>query len=333
MKISVIGAGSFGTALALLLHKNGHQVSMWSHSKDTADAIRQNKENSIYLPGFMIPETLLVSGDLQNTLKDAELVLFVVPTQATREVLTNAKQWLRPGAIIISGSKGIEKGTHKLVAEIFLDVLGETFRDKMFFLSGPSFAKEIAAEIPTAVTLAGYNEQAIPPIQKIFSNNYFRAYGTKDVIGVELGGALKNIIAIATGAADGLQLGNNTRAAIITRGLAEIARLGKAMGANPLTLMGLAGMGDLVLTCTGDLSRNRSVGMQLGQGKTLTEIMSTMRMIAEGVPTTESAYELSKMLKVDMPITHAVFSALYEGRSMKEILYQLMTRQLKFEGE
>ncbi|RME92814.1 MAG: NAD(P)H-dependent glycerol-3-phosphate dehydrogenase [Candidatus Hydrogenedentota bacterium] len=333
MKVAVIGAGSFGTCLALLLHRNGHSVKMWSHSKDTCKAIQEKRENIIYLPGYKIPNDINVSNSLEDTLSDVELVLFVVPTQVTREVLKEAKKFLSEKVWVVSASKGIEKNTHALVSDIFVQELGDDAKERLFFLSGPSFAKEVAAGMPTAVTLAGFEERLIPAVQNIFSGKTFRAYGTTDVIGVEIAGAMKNVIALATGITDGLGFGLNSRAAIMTRGLAEIARLGKELGANPVTFMGLAGMGDLVLTCTGSLSRNRTVGLKLGEGKTLEEITKDMRMVAEGVPTTQSAYELSKKYNVEMPITTLVYQVLYENRNVRDAAEALMSRRLKFEGE
>ncbi len=333
MRVTVVGAGSFGTSLAKVLAENNHEVLLWSHSEDTVEAIRTKGENSIYLPGVRLPTNISVTHDMQQAMAGSEMVLSVVPTQATREVWVKAKEFLPAGIPVVVGSKGVEKKTHKLVCDIFVDVLGEENKKNLFFLSGPSFAKEIAAQIPTAITIAGYSKDRTPDIQKIFHNHYFRVYGTSDVIGVELGGALKNVMAIATGISDGLGMGHNSRAAIITRGLAEIARLGTNMGADPLTFMGLAGMGDLVLTCTGDLSRNRTVGLRLGEGMTLNEIMSNMRMVAEGVPTTESAYELSKEREVSMPITEAIYHILYENESPREAITRLMGRSIKFETD
>lgn len=327
MRISVIGAGSFGTALAKLVAENGHDVLLWSHSKDTADAISSQHENTIYLKGIALPETIQVTTDLAAAVKHAELVVSATPTQAIREVYAGTDL----NVPIVVASKGIEKKTHLLVCEVFQQIFGKEREQNLFFLSGPSFAREMALKIPTAITIAGYHAERLPEIQKVFHNDYFRAYATPDVIGVELGGALKNVMAIATGIADGLKFGSNTRAAIITRGLAEIARLGEKLGAKPITFMGLAGMGDLVLTCTGDLSRNRTVGLKLGSGMSLAEIQSEMRMVAEGVPTTESAYELAQNLGVDLPITTAVYRILYENKPAREAIKELMSRSIKFE--
>ena len=332
MQVTVMGAGSFGTSLAKLLAENGHPVTLWSHSADTLDAIAKTGENSIYLPGIALPKMNLTQ-DAQNALQNAELVVTAVPAQATRSVWEKHREHLPKNALVVSASKGIEIGTNALVSDILLEVLGAEYRNKLFFLSGPSFAKEIALRIPTAITIAGWDAARIPDIQKSFHNEYFRVYGTADVNGVELGGALKNVMAIATGISDGLGLGNNSRAAIITRGLAEIARMGKRMGADPMTFMGLAGIGDLVLTCTGDLSRNRSVGIRLGKGEKLKEIVDSMRMVAEGVPTTRSAYELAQRLGIELPIMEGVYSILYEDKPAKTAIIELMSRRLKFEGE
>lgn len=331
MRISVIGAGSFGTALAKLVAENGHDVLIWSHSADTAEAIAKNRENTIYLKGIPLPESIRVTTDFDAAAKHAELVISATPTQAIREVYATHGGAAKIHVPVVVASKGIEKKSHMLVCEIFKDIFGEDEKGNLFFLSGPSFAREMALKMPTAITIAGYDATKLPEIQKVFHNEYFRAYATPDVIGVELGGALKNVMAIATGIADGLKFGSNTRSAIITRGLAEIARLGEKLGAKPITFMGLAGMGDLVLTCTGDLSRNRTVGLKLGQGMTLAAVQSEMRMVAEGVPTTESAHELAVKLGVELPITDAVYKVLYEGKPALEAIKELMGRSIKFE--
>ncbi|MES0490798.1 MAG: NAD(P)H-dependent glycerol-3-phosphate dehydrogenase [Leptospirales bacterium] len=333
MKIAIIGAGSFGTALGIALSGQVKTVHLWSHSNDIVESITQKKQNAVYLPEIILPDNIIASSDLASVLDGAEYVLSVVPTQATREVWTKAKEFIRPDAKIVVASKGIEQKTHKLVSDIFIDLLGEQSKSRLFFLSGPSFAKELAAKKPTAITIAGYERAGIPEIQSIFSTRYFRIYGTTDVTGVELGGALKNVIAIATGISDGLQMGNNTRAALITRGLAEIARLGKSMGADPLTFMGLAGLGDLVLTCTGDLSRNRSVGLKLASGQKIADILKSMRMVAEGVTTTQSAYELAQIKGIEMPITEAVYQILYNDKTPEEGWRMLVQREPRFESD
>lgn len=331
MRITVIGAGSFGTALAKITAENSHDVLLWSHSNDTAEAIRTTGENTIYLKGIALPKNIRVTTDFREAIAHAELLISATPTQVIREVYSHEGRANEINVPIVVASKGIEKKTHLLVCDIFRQVFGDDKKANLFFLSGPSFAREMALKMPTAITIAGYATERLPEIQRVFHNEYFRAYATPDVIGVELGGALKNVMAIATGIADGLKLGSNTRAALITRGLAEIARLGEKLGAKPITFMGLAGMGDLVLTCTGDLSRNRTVGLKLGQGMSLAEIQSEMRMVAEGVPTTESAFELSQSLGVEMPITAAVYRILYEGKPAPQAIKELMSRSIKFE--
>lgn len=335
MKAAILGAGSFGTALAITLSEKFDEVCLWSHSPDVVEHILQTKENSVYLPGFSLAGNIKPSTQMNEVMKEADVVLSVVPTQATREVWVEAVKHLDSKSYVVFASKGIEQKTHKLVNEIILDITGfnNEERKRLYFLSGPSFAKELAQKKPTVITIAGYDPDGIMKVQELFHTRYFRTYGTTDVTGVELGGALKNIMAIATGISDGLGMGSNARAAIITRGLAEIARLGRALGADPMTFMGLAGMGDLVLTCTGELSRNRSVGIRLAKGEKIDEIVSSMRMVAEGVTTTESAYSLSQKKEVEMPITEAAYHVLYLNKSPAETYGMLMGRQLKFEAE
>ena len=335
MKLAILGAGSFGTSLAMTLSEKFKQVFLWSHSPDVVNHILNTRENSVYLPGFFMPPNVQPSGDMEEVMKDADVILSVVPTQATREVWEQARNYLNDHCYLVFASKGIEQKSHKLVNEIAREVtqLGDEEKKRFLFLSGPSFAKELAEKKPTAITIAGYDSDSTKKVQELFHTSYFRTYGTTDVVGVELGGALKNIMAIATGVSDGLGMGNNARAALITRGLAEIARLGRALGADPLTFMGLAGMGDLVLTCTGDLSRNRLVGIRLAKGEKIAEIVNSMRMVAEGVTTTESAYHLAREKGVEMPITEAAYHVLYLDKSPRETYGMLMNRQLKFETE
>ena len=331
MKVTVLGAGSFGTSLAKLLAENQHQVQVWSHTEETANTINEKHENTKYLPGFELPLNLTATSELEKSFKQAELVLSAIPTQATRSVLDQCKGMIEQKTPVVACSKGIEQGTHKLVCDIFLDVLGEEYKDNLYFLSGPSFAKEIASRIPTLVTIASYNQEDTTKIQEAFRSEYFMPFASHDVVGIELAGALKNVIAIACGISDGLGLGHNTRAAIITRGLNEIARLGKAMGADPLTFMGLAGMGDLVLTCTGDLSRNRTVGLRLGEGMALKKVLDNMNQVAEGVTTTQSSYELAQEKQTEMPIADQVYKILYEDKTPKAAMTDLMKRIPKIE--
>lgn len=330
-RIAVLGAGAFGTSLAKVLADQGNPTRLWTRREEHASAMNTSRENVRYLPGAKLPESLSASSDLAHTVEGAELVLFVVPSHATRKVATEVKDALAADALICCATKGIENDTLMLMSELLEDVLGEAARPRLTYLSGPSFAKELAAGVPTAVTVAGHNQEAAERVQREFATANLRMYYTHDVAGVEVGGAMKNVIAIAAGAIDGLGLGLNTRAALMTRGLAEIGRLAAAKGAAPMTMAGLAGMGDLVLTCTGSLSRNRTVGFELGKGRTLSEILASLGQVAEGVKTTKSAHELGKKLGVELPITDEVYLVLYENKPAKQALVDLMTRPLKHE--
>jgi glycerol-3-phosphate dehydrogenase (NAD(P)+) len=330
-KIGVIGAGSWGTTLADLLAKKGHDVTLWAYEADLVAEMKQTRCNNLFLQGITLSPNLEFTNELQEAVAEKGLLLFVVPTQVLRMVVRNALPFFKSSALIVSASKGIELDTLMTVSQIYEELLpGDLYRN-FSALSGPSFAREVALEMPTAVAVAANRPEVALQVQRIFTRSYFRVYTNNDIIGVELGGAIKNVIAIAAGISDGLGFGHNTRAALITRGLAEMNRLGRAMGAQAATFAGLAGMGDLVLTCTGDLSRNRSVGFKLGEGRRLDEILGEMRMVAEGVKTTESAYNLSRRLKVDMPITEKVYQVLYEGKPAREAVLELMTRDLKAE--
>lgn len=329
--IGVIGAGSWGTTLADLLAKKGHRVTLWAFEEELVAEMEQSRENSIYLKGISLSPNLSFTASLQEVVQDKELLLFVSPSQVIRRVLSGALPHIASGTVIISASKGIEVETLKLVSQVYEELLPADLYQSFAVLSGPSFAREVAMEMPTAVVAAAEDPLVAKRVQDTFNCSYFRVYTNSDIIGVELGGAVKNVIAIAAGIADGLGFGCNTRAALITRGLAEIARLGSALGARGDTFAGLAGMGDLVLTCTGDLSRNRSVGIQLGQGKKLAEILGGMRMVAEGVKTTESTCLLARKLGVEMPIAFKVNDILYNDRPAREAVIELMSRDLKAE--
>lgn len=330
--IGVIGAGSWGTTLADLLAKKRHRVTLWAYEKELVEEMQTRRENSIYLPGIRLADNLNFTGSLEETVSGKDLLLFVVPSQVLRRVLVAAAAHIPEGAIIVSASKGIEVETLKLVSQLYEESLPESLYRRFAVLSGPSFAREVAMEMPTAVVAAASDPMIAKGVQDIFNCRFFRIYTNSDVVGVELGGAVKNVIAIAAGIADGLGFGCNTRAALITRGLAEISRLGQALGARGETFAGLAGMGDLVLTCTGDLSRNRSVGIQLGQGRTLADILSEMRMVAEGVKTTESTCLLAWKLGIEMPIAFKVNEILYNDRPARDAVIELMSRDLKAEG-
>jgi len=330
--IGVIGAGSWGTTLADMLAKKGHKVTLWAYEQELVAEMESRHENSIYLKDITLSGNLAFTGSLESAVSNKELLLFVVPSQVLRKVVKEAIPFISGNALIVSASKGIEVGTLKLVSQIYEELLPPELFRCFSVLSGPSFAREVAMEMPTAVVVAAEDIRVAKGVQDVFNCRFFRVYTNRDVIGVELGGAVKNVIAIAAGIADGLGFGYNTRAALITRGLAEITRLGLALGANGETFAGLAGMGDLVLTCTGDLSRNRTVGIQLGQGKTLAQILSEMRMVAEGVKTTESTCLLAGKLGVDMPIAFKVNEILYNERPAKAAVLELMSRDLKAEG-
>jgi glycerol-3-phosphate dehydrogenase (NAD(P)+) len=331
-KIGVIGAGSWGTTLADLLAKNGHDVTLWAYEPELVREMAESGINSLFLPDVRLSPRLRYTNSLREAAADKELLLFVVPSQVVRGVISSVLPFLAPEAVIVSASKGIELETLMLVSQIYADLLPRELYRNFAVLSGPSFAREVAREMPTAVVAAAVETAVARRVQNTFTTGYFRVYTNTDVTGVELGGAIKNVIAIAAGISDGLGFGHNTRAALITRGLAEMTRLGLAMGAQTATFAGLAGMGDLVLTCTGDLSRNRSVGMKLGHGMGLTEILAEMRMVAEGVKTTESARDLARRLGVDMPITEKVYEILYHDKPAREAVIELMTRDPKAEG-
>lgn len=330
-KIGVIGAGSWGTTLANLLAKKGHEVTLWVHEADRVPELKRTRVNSLYLPGIQLSSHLCFTGDLEEAVSGKELILSVTPSQVTRAVLGKSLPYISEGAVIVNASKGIEVETLLTMSQVCAEILPSALLKNYCVLSGPTFAREVAQEMPTAIVAAAAEKRVSLIVQETFSTGYFRVYTNRDVIGVELGGSIKNVISIAAGISDGLGLGHNTRAALITRGLAEMARLGAAMGAQPSTFAGLAGMGDLVLTCTGDLSRNRTVGMKLGHGMRLGEILGEMRMVAEGVKTTQSAYSLARRLNVDMPITEKVHQILYEDKPARHAVMELMSRDLKSE--
>jgi len=323
--IAVIGAGSWGTTLASLLSKKGFDVVIWAREKEIADAINSKKENPIYLPNIKLPHNLISTDDILEAIKKARFIVNVVPTQHIRSVFTSLQNKLNDENIVVSASKGIEKGTLKTPSMILEEIINK----KVYVLSGPTFAIEVAQEKPTAVTISGSEKRGRLLLQEIFSTSYFRVYEHDDPLGAEIGGAIKNVIAIAAGICDALELGNNARAALITRGLHEIMRLGKKMGAKEITFSGLSGLGDLFLTCTSNLSRNYTVGYRLGKGESLNEISKSMRSIAEGVETSLSAMQLSKKLDVEMPITTEIYQVIYEGKTPQQAASDLMNRTLK----
>ena len=325
--IAVIGAGSWGTTLAHLLSSKGFEIALWVYEKDLSEEIRQTRVNSVYLPDIELPDNIRVTGSLEEALEKARYIVNAVPAQHTRSIFREVLPYMIDEAIIVSVAKGIERGTLLTVSSI----LKELSAHPVAVLSGPSFAKEVIKKLPTAVTLATENIHTGVLLQEIFNVDHFRVYTHDDLLGVELGGALKNVMAIASGIADSLGLGNNARASLITRGLVEMTRLGIAMGAKERTFSGLSGIGDLVLTCSSPLSRNYTVGVKLGQGMKLKDILTQMRSVAEGVPTADSAYELSKKYHVEMPIIEQVYKVLYEDQDAGHAVKNLMERSLKSE--
>jgi glycerol-3-phosphate dehydrogenase (NAD(P)+) len=333
MKIGVIGAGSWGTTLANVLAKKSYDVTLWVYEQDLAARLPETRINDLYLEGISLSPNLSYTNDLAAAVQGRQALVLVSPSQVMRPVLKQLKPHLADDCLLISAAKGIENDTLLTMSEVLQEVLGTDVKQRSAFLSGPSFAREVAAEQPTAVAVAADDLAVASRVQELFSTEYFRVYTNQDVVGIEIGGAMKNVIALAAGVSDGLGFNHNARAALITRGLAEIARLGEALGAQEATFSGLAGMGDLVLTCTGDLSRNRSVGIELGRGRKLDEILNKMRMVAEGVKTTLSAYQLATKLGVAMPITEQMYLILYEDKDPKQAVADLMSRALSSEDE
>ena len=330
MKCAVLGAGAWGTALANLLGENGHDTAVWALEPDVAEAITTAHENPRFLPGAALHARVRASTDTDSVLDGAELIVLASPSHVLRDVLTSCAPAAKERATIVVATKGIERGTLSLMTEVAEQLLPGR---PIVALSGPSFAAEVAARQPTAIVAASKEPEAAEHAQQLFSSPSFRVYTHDDVVGVELGGALKNVMAVATGISDGLGLGFNARAALITRGLAEMTRLGTRLGARAITFAGLAGVGDLVLTCTGALSRNRAVGLEIGRGRTLPEVLAGRQTVAEGVTTTESASALALREGVDMPIVAAVRRILFERQPARWALVELMTRDLRGEED
>jgi len=332
-KIAIIGGGSWGTALAIVLSRSRqrHALSLWVHDAKLGAALHDSRENNVYLPEFKVPLEVEITSDIAAALANAEIVLGVVPAPHARIVYTAMREHLSPGAIIVSASKGIELDSHFRMSEVIAEVFARHSGKGIAVLSGPSFAREVARGDPTAVVIASHDAALASELQEEFAGATFRLYTNDDVIGVEIGGAVKNVIAIAAGVCAGLNLGANTTAALLTRGLAEMTRVAVALGGRRDTLAGLAGMGDLVLTSTGALSRNRTVGVELGKGRTLEDILSTTRMVAEGVGTTAATRELARRVKIEMPITEQMYATLYENRPPREAIRELMERRQKSE--
>ncbi len=333
LRLGVVGAGSWGTALANLLACKGYAIDLWVFEPEVCRQIEKQHENKVFLPGVTLSANLKPTNDLRRVVAAKDLVLVVVPSHDLRVVVGEMADSLDPATLLVTASKGIENQTHLTMNGVIQDVLKGWPEQQLAVVSGPSFAKEVARKAPTVVTAASTDMATAERVQSVFVTPYFRVYTNTDVVGVEIGGAIKNVIAIAAGVIDGLGLGLNTRAALITRGLTEIQRLGRRMGADPRTLAGIAGVGDLILTCTGDLSRNHTVGKKIGEGLRLDEILAEMRMVAEGVKTAKSVYNLARKLEVEMPICQAMYAILYEGLPPEKAVYRLMTRDLKQEFE
>ena len=331
MKLAIIGGGSWGTALAIVLAPRSESVTLWVYEADLAATMTRTRVNDIFLPGFKLPEGVQVVTDLATALGDADIVLGVMPSHHARGIYTAMLPYLTPSLILVSATKGLEQGSLLRVSQVIEQVVGAKFLPRIAVLSGPTFAREVAAGNPTAVVVASSSPEVARGVQHAFSGPTFRLYTNGDPAGVEVGAALKNVIAIGAGICEGLGLGHNPTAALITRGLAEITRLAIAMGGQARTLAGLAGLGDLVLTCSGELSRNRHVGKELGRGKQLREILGSMRMVAEGVETCGSAVALGEKFAADLPIIQQMHAVLSAGKSPKEAVRDLMDRTLKGE--
>lgn len=324
-KITVLGAGSWGTALSLVLADNGHDVNLWTHKEEQAKVINTTRKNKKYLD-IMIPEKIKAFYNLAESVKDAEAIIIVVPTAAIREVCQRLNTCLNKNPVIIHATKGIEPKTLKRVSEMISEEMDDYDYDDIVVLSGPSHAEEVALRHPTTVTVSSLNQENAKLAQDLFINESFRVYTSKDIIGIELGGSLKNIIALGAGISDGLGFGDNAKAALMTRGLAEISRLGSSLGANPLTFLGLPGVGDLIVTCTSVHSRNWKAGNLLGKGMKLADVLEQMEMVVEGVRTTEAAYQIATEQKVEMPITTGIYNVLFNDVPPKEIVESLMNR-------
>ncbi len=331
MNIAILGAGSWGTTLAVLLAEKGLDVCLWSHRPELAREIDRTRQNSRYLPGIVLPENLRIEADITRAVTGAAMIVTAVPSQALRETLLSLGDYSPGDTIFVNVAKGIELETGKRLTEVILETLPGLTPERIAVLYGPSHAEEVSQKHPTTVVSASSSIETAEKVQEVFHTDMFRIYANTDVVGVEIAGSVKNIIAIAAGISDGLGFGDNAKAAIITRGLAEISRLVETLGGDPLTLSGLSGIGDLVVTCLSRYSRNRYVGEEIGKGRHLDEIASEMKMVAEGVSTTKAVYNLSRKLGVDMPITEAVYGMLFEKKPAEQAILDLMTRDLKKE--
>ncbi|HOJ38370.1 MAG TPA: NAD(P)H-dependent glycerol-3-phosphate dehydrogenase [Ignavibacteriales bacterium] len=329
MKVSVIGAGSWGTTLAILLAENKHNVKLWEFDKENYNNLTIDRENKKFLPNVKFPDNLLITNDINDAVDYADVIVNAVPTQFIRNTYKSINNNTLENKILVNVSKGIEVNTQLRISQIFKDLFPNLQNDNLLILSGPSHAEEVSRKIPTAVVIASTNEKNSILVQEMFMNNYFRVYRSNDVIGVELGGAVKNVMAIGAGIIDGIGYGDNTKAALMTRGIVEIARMGKVLGADTKTFSGLSGIGDLIVTCSSKHSRNRYVGEQIGKGRKLKDIISEMNMVAEGVETTKSSYNLAKSLNVETPIINEVYEVLFNDKNPHDAIDDLMTRDMK----
>lgn len=332
MKVSVLGGGSWGTALAIILSNNGHEVTLWEYNKHYVKELKKYYENKVFLPGIKIPREIEITNSLKDASSDKHMIVIAVPTQFIRSVLKQIRKISFKNTTFVSVSKGIEKDTLLTVNHIIMEEL-KIPEESIGVLSGPSHAEEVSRKIPTAVVAASSNIETAREIQTAFANSYFRVYSSTDIVGVELGGALKNVIAVGAGIIDGAKFGDNTKAAIMTRGIAEISRLGVELGARPETFSGLSGMGDLIVTCMSRHSRNRYVGEQIGMGKKLPEVLKSMKMVAEGVETCKSVHQLAAKHHIDVPIANAVYNILFNEKDPVKVTNDLMSRGMKIELE
>jgi glycerol-3-phosphate dehydrogenase (NAD(P)+) len=329
--IGIIGAGGWGIALAKVLADKGEQVTLWCHGAESYHELQENRESHIYLAGILLPSSIKFTRSIEAAVTDKSLIICAVPSHTVRGVMASASSYVSSQTTVLCGTKGLEEESLKTMGEVLVEIFGDPQQQRHAFLSGPTFAIEVARGLPAAVTVAARQEDTARDVQETMSTQNFRVYTSTDIVGVQIGGVIKNIIAIAAGISDGLNLGHNARAALITRGLAEMTRLAIRMGADPMTLAGLPGLGDLVLTCAGDLSRNRKVGIQIAQGKSVQEITQGTRMVAEGVRNTRSVYILARNLGAEMPIVEQMYKVIHEGKKPAEAVRDLMQRSLKSE--
>lgn len=332
MKITVLGAGSWGTTLALVLHDNHHSVNLWTFDNEQAEVIRQKHENVQFLAGIKLPAEIDITTDIEKSCHERDIIVAAVPSQYLRSVLQHISHLNLENTVICNVAKGIENGSLMTMSEVLLDVLMHERRENLAILSGPSHAIEVCKRLPTMVVSASFKMKTAKIVQEAFINDYFRVYVNEDIRGVELGGAIKNVIAIAAGLSDGAGFGYNTKAAIMTRGIYEIRRLGAKMGAQPITFAGLSGMGDLIVTCMSHYSRNRFVGEEIGKGRTVNDVLSEMMMVAEGVPTAKSVHQLAQKHHIEMPMAEEVYRVLYEEKNARQATLDLMLRDTRSEG-